>query len=72
MDELREAISGFRGTDREAASRPYTITRRREGRHVVDRLEFTRSVVNTDIALIAADAIYNLRSVAQRGPGGLN
>jgi hypothetical protein len=62
LDELKEAINAFGGSGTEAASRPYTITRSRESRRMVDRLEFTRSVVNTDIPLIAADAIYNLRS----------
>jgi hypothetical protein len=45
-------------------SRPYTVSKRIEGhdKREVYRLHFTRSPANTDIPLIAADAIYNMRS----------
>jgi hypothetical protein len=60
--ELKQAIEAFGGDGTDPTSRPYTITKAREGRRTVHRLTFTRSVVNTDVPLIAADAIYNLRS----------
>ena len=60
LGELKDAIERFGGTDK--ASRPYTIRKSLEGRRTVHRLHFRRSVVNTDIPLITADAIYNLRS----------
>jgi hypothetical protein len=62
LGDLKEAVAAFGGTGTEAESRPYTITKSREGRRDVHRLEFTRSVVNTETPLIAADAIYNMRS----------
>jgi hypothetical protein len=60
--ELADAIKLYGGSD--SASRPYTVRKRIEGKdkREVYRLHFTRSPANTDIPLIAADAIYNLRS----------
>lgn len=44
-----------------AARKPYTVRARVEGKKKVHRLEFTSDPANTDIALVAADAIHNLR-----------
>lgn len=62
--DLNEAIERYGGTHEDAASRPYTVRARVEGKKKgkVHRLHFTRHPTNTDIPLIAADAIYNLRS----------
>jgi hypothetical protein len=48
--------------DRYAGSKPYTVRKGVEGEREVHRLHFTRYPTNTDIPLIAADAIYNMRS----------
>lgn len=51
--------------ERFADRHPYTITTEIEGKRnqkVVRRLEFTADPANTDIPLVAADVIYNLRS----------
>ena len=60
--DLEAAIEEFSGTS--PATRPYTVRTRIEGKkkREVHRLYFTRSAENTDIPLIAADAIYNMRS----------
>jgi hypothetical protein len=60
--DLQAALEQYGGTD--ARTRPYTVRKRIEGKakREVHRLHFTRGVGNTDIPLIAADAIYNLRS----------
>lgn len=60
--DLKDAIDKYGGTN--AASRPYTLRKRIEGHNQreVHRLHFTRSPANTEIPLIAADAIYNMRS----------
>jgi hypothetical protein len=56
--DLQAAIDLFAG------SHPYTVRERIEGKkkRKVWRLTFTADPANTDIPLIAADAIYNLRS----------
>jgi hypothetical protein len=56
--ELHEAI------DQYAAAKPYTVRKGIEGKKekVVHRLVFTADPANTDIPVIAADVIYNLRS----------
>jgi len=56
--DLPAAIDLFSG------SHPYTVRERVEGKkkRKVWRLTFTADPANTDIPLIAADAIYNLRS----------
>jgi hypothetical protein len=56
--ELHEAI------DQYAATRPYTVRKEIEGKKkkVVHTLDFTATPANTDIPIIAADVIYNLRS----------
>lgn len=41
---------------------PYAVRKRIEREREVYRLEFSRSPANTDIPLIATDAIYNMRS----------
>lgn len=50
--------------DRFAGSHPYTVRERVEGKmkRRVWRLTFTADPANTDIPIIAADVIYNLRS----------
>lgn len=50
--------------DRFAGGHPYTVSARVEGKkkRKVWRLHFTADPANTDIPVIAADAIYNLRS----------
>lgn len=60
--ELKDSIERYGGSD--ADSRPYAVRTRIEGKkkRKVHRLHFTRSPANTDIPVIAADAIYNLRS----------
>ncbi len=60
--DLKDEIDKYGGTN--AASHPYTLRKRIEGHNQreVHRLQFTRSAANTDIPLIAADAIYNMRS----------
>ena len=62
LAELRGAIEIYRGTDKK--SRPYTVQKRIEGKRASEvwRLHFTQSASNTNIPIIAADAIYNLRS----------
>jgi hypothetical protein len=56
--ELHEAIDEY------AASRPYAVRKWVEGKKKkpVWRLAFTQTPANTDIPIIAADVIYNLRS----------
>src|SRR5271163_5190888 len=57
--ELHEAIDAF------IASKPYTVRKRIEGKKkpkTVHRVVFTTDPVNTDIPIIAADVVYNLRS----------
>lgn len=56
--ELKEAIDVY------AARKPYTVRKRIEGKKkkTVHRLVFTADPANTDIPIIAADVIYNLRS----------
>lgn len=63
--DLKAAIKEYGGSDTDPATRPYTVRARVESkrkRRTVHRLHFTRAVENTDVPLIAADAIYNLRS----------
>jgi hypothetical protein len=45
--------------------------RQTEGKKTVYRLHFTRSVANTEVPLIAADAIYNRRSSLDHLMGAL-
>jgi hypothetical protein len=57
--ELNEAVDGF------AEPHPYTVSERVEGKkkpRTVRRLSFTSDPANTDIPIIAADVIYNVRS----------
>ena len=57
--ELQEAVEAF------GAPHPYTVSERVEGKkkpRTVRRLAFTADPANTDIPIIAADVIYNLRS----------
>lgn len=53
--------------------RPYTVRKGVEGhnKREVYRLSFVRSPANTDIPLIAADAIYNMRSSLEHLMGAL-
>jgi hypothetical protein len=48
--------------DRFIATRPYAVSERVEGKKMVRRLAMTSDPANTDIPVIAADAIYNLRA----------
>lgn len=59
--DLEAAIETFGGSS--ADTRPYTVRKRIEGKkkREVHRLHFTRSIENTEVPMIAADAIYNLR-----------
>jgi hypothetical protein len=68
---LKDAIDSYGGTTPD--TRPYTVRKRVEGKkkRVVYRLHFTRSIDNTDVPLIAADAIYNLRSSLDHLAGAL-
>ncbi len=59
LADLDDAVAAYGGSD---GSRPYTVRDGIEGERKVHRLHFTRSPANTDIPLIAADAIYNMRS----------
>ncbi len=56
--ELKDAIDGY------AAVNPYTVRKGVEGKKkkVVHRLVFTADPANTDIPIVMADVIYNLRS----------
>ncbi|MFY9264049.1 MAG: hypothetical protein WAO61_01280 [Solirubrobacterales bacterium] len=56
--DLEHAVEAFASTD------PYTVSERVEGKkkRKIRRLTFTAGPANTDIPLIAADAIHNLRS----------
>jgi hypothetical protein len=56
--ELHEAIAEY------AARKPYTVRKGIEGKKkkTVHRLVFTADPANTDIPIIAADIVYNLRS----------
>jgi hypothetical protein len=69
--DLKDAIERFGGSD--PASRPYTVRARIESKKKpkVHRLYFTRSILNTDVPLIAADAIYSLRSSMEHLMGAL-
>jgi hypothetical protein len=60
--DLNDAIGRY-GTPSDLPH-PYTVRKRIEGhnKREVYRLHFMRSPANTDIPLIAADAIYNIRS----------
>ena len=60
--ELKAAIDAFGGSS--ADTRPYTVSTRIEGKkkREIHRLHFTRSIENTEVPLIFADAIYSLRS----------
>jgi hypothetical protein len=61
--ELKAAISKWAGVSSD--TRPYTVRPRPQGKHqgrVRWELHFTAGVANTDVPLIAADVIYNLRS----------
>src|SRR5665647_3685417 len=59
LADLQAAIDTWAGPPH-----PYAVSKRVEGhrKREVYRLEFSRSPANTDIPLIAADAIYNMRS----------
>jgi len=54
--DLQAAIDSY------AAGHPYTVADLIEGKRKVHRLRFTASPANTEISVIAADVIYNLRS----------
>src|SRR4051812_18022417 len=54
--ELEGVVDAF------GESRPYTVRQRINGKGKVWRLEFTADPANTDIPVVAADVIYNLRS----------
>jgi hypothetical protein len=56
--ELKEAIDAY------TAAKPYAVRKRIEGKKkkVIHELVFTIDPANTDIPIIAADVIYNLRS----------
>lgn len=56
LDELQAEL------DRYAATGPYTVGESKRGKRVVHRLSFTGQPENTDIPIILADAVYNLRS----------
>ena len=56
LGDLETEIQGY------VSSKPYTVRQRIEGKNNVRRLAFTSHPSNTDIPIIAADAIYNLRS----------
>jgi len=58
LDELQAEL------DRYAASKPYIVeqVKSRKGKRVSWRLQFTRLPENTEIPIIAADAVYDLRS----------
>jgi hypothetical protein len=62
LADLKDAIDVYGGVG--TSSHPYTLRKRVEGydKREVYRLHFTRSPANTEIPLIAADAIYNMRS----------
>jgi hypothetical protein len=47
---------------RYTSTKPYTVSKRIEGKRNVHRLIFTSDPANTDILIIAADVIYNLWS----------
>lgn len=67
--DLEAAIKAFGGST--AETRPYTVRKRVEGKREVHRLHFTRSADNTEVPLIFADAIYNLRSSLDHLAGAL-
>lgn len=58
LDDLEIAVDAY------AATEPYAVTKRgeRQDKQPIRRLVFTADPGNTDIPLIAADAIYNLRA----------
>jgi hypothetical protein len=69
--DLKAAIEVFGGDS--VATRPYTVSTRIEGKkqREVHRLLFTRSIANTEVPLIFADAVYNLRSGLDHLAGAL-
>jgi hypothetical protein len=56
IDDLEAEINRY------IATKPYTVSTRIEGKKKVRRLAFTGHPADGDIPVIAADAIYNLRS----------
>jgi hypothetical protein len=62
--DLKASIERYGGTD--VSNRPYTVRKRVEGNgrrtRTVFRIHFRSSIENTDIPLIVADAIYDMRS----------
>lgn len=58
LADLEDAVDAY------AATKPYAVTERgeRQNKQPIRRLQFTADPANTDIPLIAADAIYNLRA----------
>lgn len=56
LDELQAEL------DRYAAARPCTVAEARRGKRAVRRVAFTSLPENTDIPIILADVVYNLRS----------
>lgn len=65
--DLEDAIAAY------TATKPYTVRERVEGKkkRKVYRLAFAADPANTDIPIIAADAIYNLRSCLDHLMGAL-
>src|SRR5438270_1713262 len=57
--------------DRYATGKPYAVCDPVKRKKKTRRLVFTRDPANTDIPLIAADAIYNLRSSLEHLMGAL-
>jgi hypothetical protein len=60
LHDLRAEIERYGGAD--STNVPFTVKVLTHGMRKIHRLHFTRAVVNTDVPVIAADAIYNLRS----------
>jgi hypothetical protein len=62
LADLNKAVRRYGGDA--GSAHPYTVRKRVEGNNKRDvyRLHFTRSPANTNIPLIAADAVYNMRS----------
>ena len=69
--DLKAAIDEFAGSTPD--TRPYTVRRNIEGKQKreVHRLHFTRSIDNTEVPMIFADALYNLRSSLDHLAGAL-
>lgn len=63
--DLERAINTY------IAARPYAVSTSIEGKKKVHRIQFTSDAANTDIPIIAADAIYNLRSSLDHLMGSL-